>query len=336
MTRSESNAAYRVTVLLPTYNRERLLKEAIESLFKQTLDPKQFVVLVIDNCSTDNTPAMIEEIRTRAPFEIIYQRMERNGGCFRSLNIGVDKAPTEIVASFDSDCWADPRWLEAGLAGFEEDADVAFVAGHIADKPGQRVGFFSIRNGAPQSENPFYPSGNCFYRQSIVRKMGGFDENLSFGDVGTSPIGCADSDLAWRMIEAGYKHVYRADCVVYHEVTTLPPSAWLKVHWRMVSIPALIRKHPGLRRYLTWSLFFLPSSRWFYLALVGIGGAFFSLWALVLALPFVWKSAVAGGVPFSLMRLARIPARVALLSLRECVISSSLIYGSVRARTLVL
>jgi hypothetical protein len=52
----------KVTVLLPTYNRERLLKEAIESLYHQTLPPDQFVVLVIDNCSTDNTAAMIAEL----------------------------------------------------------------------------------------------------------------------------------------------------------------------------------------------------------------------------------------------------------------------------------
>lgn len=326
---------YRVTVLLPTYNRERLLKEAIESLFRQTLDPKQFIVLVVDNCSTDNTAAMVAEIRTRAPFEIDYRRTESNGGCFRSLNIGVESAPTEIVASFDSDCWADPRWLEAGLEGFEQ-GDVAFVAGHIADKPGQRVGFFSMRNGAPLAENPFYPSGNCFYRQSIVRKMGGFDENLSFGDVGTSPIGCSDSDLAWRIIEAGYRYVYRADCVVYHEVTTLPPVAWLKAHWRMVSVPALIQKHPGLRRYLTWGLFFIPSSRWFYLALAGVLASFATPWALLAAVPFLFKSSFAPGSRISLVRLIRIPARVVLLSLREFVMLSSLVYGSVRARTLVL
>ena len=248
-----------VTVLLPTYNRARLLREAVESLYQQTLDPRQFVVLVIDNCSSDDTPSVIAELQQKAPFEIIYRRMEKNGGCFGSLNLGMKIAPSEIVASFDSDCWAHPEWLKRGLQGFEE-GGIAFVAGHIADKPGQPVKFFSMRNGALESENPFYPSGNCFYRKSIVREMGGFDENLAFGDVGTSPIGCADSDLAWRTIEAGHKYVYRGDVIVYHEVTVAKPLAWLKAHWRMVAIPALIRRHPGLRSYLTWGLFFIPAS----------------------------------------------------------------------------
>ena len=330
------NSEVLVTVLLPTYNRERLLREAIESLYQQTLDPKQFVVLVIDNCSTDNTPALIAELQQRAPFEIVYHRTEENGGCFRSLNLGVEMSLTEIVASLDSDCWAHPEWLKRGLEGFAG-GDIAFVAGHIADKPGQPVKFFSMRNGALPSENPFYPSGNCFYRKSIVHQMCGFDENLSFGDVGTSPIGCADSDLAWRTIEAGHKHVYRNDLIVYHEVTNLRPLPWLKVHWRMVSIPALIRKHPDLRSYLTWGLFFIPDNRLFYLMLIGLPlAALVSPWGLLLGLPFVVRLAINPGRRFSILRLPRMAARIVLLSLRQVVISSSLIYGSLRARTLVL
>jgi glycosyltransferase involved in cell wall biosynthesis len=330
------NPNLRVTVLLPTYNRERLLREAIESLFEQTLDPKHFVVLVIDNCSTDNTQAMIAELQAEAPFEIIYRRMEKNGGCFRSMNLGMEWSPTEIVASLDSECWVHPEWLKRGLASFEG-GDVAFVGGFIADKPGQPINFFSLRNGALQTENPFYPSGNCFYRKSIVEKMGGFDENLGFGDMGTSPIGCADSDLAWRIIEAGYKHVYRSDLIVYHEVNTIKPVAWLKAHWRMVSIPALIAKHPGLRGYLKWGLFFIPDNRFFYLMLLALVlGAVVSPWALLLGVPYLWRAASNPGKSFSLVRMLRIPGRIFLLSLRQGVIASSLLYGSFRARTLVL
>jgi glycosyltransferase involved in cell wall biosynthesis len=330
-------SALKVTVLLPTYNRERLLREAIESLYRQTLDPKQFVVLVIDNCSTDNTPAMIAELQKTAPFQIVYKRMEKNGGCFRSLNLGVELSPTEIVASLDSDCWAHPEWLQRGLDAFEKAGDVGFVAGHIADKPGQPIQFFSLRNGAPAHENPFYPSGNCFYRRSVVLRMGGFDENLAFGEVGTSPIGCADSDLAWRTIEAGYGHAYCGDAIAYHEVTTVKPLGWLKAHWRMVSIPALIRKHPGLRSYLTWGLFFMPDNRFFYLAVAGLAaGALATPWGLLACGPYLINCAMNPGKRFTWSRIPRTAARIVLLTLRQVVISSSLVYGSLRARTLVL
>ncbi len=237
----------KATVLFPTYNRERLLREAIESLCKQTVDPRLFEVIVIDNCSVDNTELMIAEMQAWVPFRIVYRKMERNGGCFHSLNVAAEMATTEILASLDSDTWADPNWLKRGIEAFESDDNIAFVSGHIADKPTQPVRFFSLRNGAPKGENPFYPSGNCFYRRSVLLKLGGFDENLSFGDVGTSPLGCSDSDLAWRMKEAGYGYVYRDDVLVYHEVSTVSPIAWLKAHWRIMAIPLLVAKHPGLR-----------------------------------------------------------------------------------------
>ena len=299
-----SSTGLQATVLLPTYNRERLLKEAIESLFHQTLSPDSFEVLVIDNCSTDNTEAMIREIQTRAPFRITYHKNEKNLGCFGSLNLGAQMAPTEILASLDSDTWADPEWLKRGVEAFGDDPNIAFVSGYIADKPGQPVTFFSVRNGAPLTENPFYPSGNCFYRKSVFLKLGGFDNRLSFGDIGTSPLGCSDSDLCWRMKEAGYRYAFRSDVVAYHEVSQLSPIPWLKYHWRVISIPFLVSRHPGLRQILIGHLFFLPDNIFFYLMLLGVLlGMTLSGWAFILAVPYLFRTAWAPKQSFSLLRL---------------------------------
>ena len=331
------NPKLQASVLLPTYNRKRLLKEAIESLYRQTVSAECFEVIVVDNCSTDGTEAMIESIRKQTPFEIVYRRMERNGGCFHSLNLSAQMARTEILASLDSDCWADPDWLRKGIEAFNENPELAFVSGHIADKPGQAVTFFSLRNGAPRGENLFYPSGNCFYRRSLFLAMGGYDESLAYGDVGTSPVGCADSDLAWRMREAGYTYRYCPDAIAYHEVKTVAPLEWLKAHWRIVAVPALIRRHPGLRDLLAWRLFFLRFNLLFYLflAAMALGVLVHPVW-LVLGIPFIVDAARSPEHRFSPLRLPKMAARVAMLGLRQVVICSSLIYGSYRARTLVL
>lgn len=331
------NPMLQASVLLPTYNRRQLLKEAIESLYGQTVSPDCFEVIVVDNCSSDGTEEMIEALRKEAPFEIVYRRMERNGGCFRSLNLSAQMARTEILASLDSDCWADPDWLRKGIQAFRENPELAFVAGHIADKPGQPVTFFSLRNGAPRGENLFYPSGNCFYRRNIFLAMGGYDESLAYGDVGTSPVGCSDSDLAWRMREAGYPYCYCPDAVAYHEVKTVAPLDWLKAHWRIVAVPALIRRHPGLRQLLAWRLFFLRFNLLFYLLLAALALSLAVHPAfLVLAVPFIVDAARSPEHRFSPARLPKMAGRVGMLCLRQAVICSSLIYGSYRARTLVL
>jgi glycosyltransferase involved in cell wall biosynthesis len=326
-----------VTVILPTRNRCALLKEAIESLWKQSVPPETFEILVVDNVSDDGTEQMMQEMQSKSPVTLRYHRNASNLGCFGSINLAVELARGEVIASTDSDCWADPRWIELGLEPFLNDPKVAFVAGHIADKPGQSVTFFSLRNGAPNRENLFYPSGNCFYRKRVYQELGGCVENLSFGDVGNSPIGCGDSDLAWRMKKAGYHYAYRGDAVVYHEVFQVSPWKWLKAHARMFVMPELLRRHPELRELLLWRLFFSWDNILFYLAILAcVATIWLGPWALLGMLPHVLRAALLGGVRRAVLNLPKSIARVILYSARQSVICGSLIYGSVRARNPVL
>jgi len=326
-----------VSVILPTRNRRRLLRESIESMWKQTLDPAKFEIVVIDNCSDDGTAEMMEELKEASPCVLRYFRMEKNQGCFVSINFGIDAARAEIVASTDSDVWAHPEWLERGIAPFLEDLEISFVAGHIGDKPGQTVRFFSLRNGAPAGENPFYPSGNIFFRRQVFLDLGGYRDTLSFGDVNNSPIGCADSDFVWDMKERGFKYVYRPDVIVYHEVTQVKPLTWLQVLTRMMAVPVLVKRHPQLRKTLHWGLFYFRDNVLFYLALLSLFLVIWlGPWALLGTLPFLVKAAIVPNRLLSVLNLPKTVARVVMLSLRQAVICGSLIYGSIRSRTAVL
>lgn len=326
-----------VTVILPTRNRRDLLREAVESLWRQTAPAESFEILVVDNVSTDGTSEMMRELQARSPVTLRYHRNESNLGCFGSINLAVELARGEVIASTDSDCWADPHWVERGLEPFLRDPKMAFVAGHIADKPGQPVTLFSLRNGAPERENLFYPSGNCFYRKSVYQQLGGCVENLSFGDVGNSPIGCGDSDLAWRMRKAGFAYAYRGDAVVYHEVFRVSPWKWLKAHTRMFVMPELMRRHPELRHLLLGRLFFSWDNIWFYVAVLSCASTFWlGPWALLGVLPHVLRAALLGGLKHALLNLPKTVARVAFVSARQGIICGSLIYGSARARNPVL
>jgi glycosyltransferase involved in cell wall biosynthesis len=326
-----------VTVILPTRNRRDLLREAIESLWRQTAPADSYEILVVDNVSDDGTEEMMAELQAKSPVTLRYQRNSRNLGCFGSINLAVELARGEVIASTDSDCWADPNWIERGMEPFRGNPRMAFVAGHIADKPGQPVTLFSLRNGAPKEENLFYPSGNCFYRRSIYLELGGCLENLSFGDVGNSPIGCGDSDLAWRMRKAGYEYAYRGDAVVFHEVFRVSPWKWLKAHGRVFVMPELTRRHPELRKLLLGYLFLSSENIYFYLAILGgVAGIWLGPLALLAAVPHVGKAALLGGARRALLNLPKSVARVALVSARQGVICGSLIYGSLRARNPVL
>ena len=325
-----------VTVVIPTYNRGPKLRETIKSLWRQTVPASKFEILVVDNCSTDGTEEIVRQLQAQSPCAIRYHRNDRNRGCFFSTNWGVENASTDIVAMSETDCEVHPEWLERGLKAFDGGDQIAFVAGHMADKPGQTVKFFSMRNGATQAENPYYPSGNIFYRRSVYLKMGGCREDLSFGDVGTRPVGCGDSDLAWRIKEAGYKYVYSPEVIAYHDVVTVTPFEWLRAHTRLIVIPELIRRHPALRSTLRWNVFFFADNALFYVALLSLMFALVSPWFLAGTIPYVVRMATVPGRPLAWLNLPKTIARVGLLSLRQAVICGSLAYGSLRSRSLVL
>jgi glycosyltransferase involved in cell wall biosynthesis len=336
MTTSTAQSPFLATVILPTRNRKALLDEAIRSLWEQTLPMDRFEILVVDNASDDGTEELVRELAARSPCVLRYHRNERNLGCFGSINLAVQMASTEIVASLDSDCQADPHWLERGIEPFLNDPKMAFVAGYMGDKPGQKVTLFSLRNGAPPEENLFYPSGNCFYRRSIYLELGGCVENLSFGDVGNSPIGCGDSDLAWRMRKAGYHYAYRSDVIALHEVFRLPFVKWLRAHTRILVMPELMRRHPELRRLLLANLFFSWDNVFFYFAVTGAAASIWvGPWALLCCVPHALRAALMGGLRKAL-NLPKSAARIAIASARQTVICGSLIYGSVRSRNPVL
>lgn len=100
----------RVTVLMPAYNVGAYIKEAIESVLAQTF--KDFTLLVIDDCSTDNTA---EVVHSFSDPRIRYEKNEHNLGLAENLNRGLELSDTELCARMDGDDIAEPNWLETGV-----------------------------------------------------------------------------------------------------------------------------------------------------------------------------------------------------------------------------
>jgi glycosyltransferase involved in cell wall biosynthesis len=327
-----------VTVIIPTRNRKALLRELIESLWKQTLDPHNFEVIVVDNQSSDGTAEMLAELQRVSPCHLMFHVMKENKGPIHSRNAAGRMARAPILAFTDSDCRVRPEWLERGIAAFS-DPSVAFASGAVLDKPEQPVKFFSFRNGAILGvENFTYPACNVLFRKETFWEMGGFAEAEYLHDIGDKPIECADTDLAWRIRKKGYRNVYVDDAVVYHEVVSMTPWMWLKSQWRIVAVPLVVRLHPELREKLCWwGPFFRAENLLFYVGVLGLAlAAFVSPWLALLMVPYVLHGLTIPGTKFSLARVPRLAFRTLALAMRQSVISAALIYGSVRTRTLIL
>lgn len=96
-----------VSVIMPVYNGEKYIKQAVDSVYAQNVDLE---LLVIDDGSTDETRTVLEPYMKRSDFR--YLLNEKNMGAAGSRNRGVKAAAGEYVAFLDADDW----WEEGKLA----------------------------------------------------------------------------------------------------------------------------------------------------------------------------------------------------------------------------
>jgi glycosyltransferase involved in cell wall biosynthesis len=109
---SETTATPLVTVLMPVHNGASFVGEAIESILAQTF--KDFELLIIDDGSTDVTPAVLEHYARLDPRIRLVRRDAR--GLVATLNEGIELARGEWIARMDADDIALPHRLEKQLA----------------------------------------------------------------------------------------------------------------------------------------------------------------------------------------------------------------------------
>ncbi|HYC29626.1 MAG TPA: glycosyltransferase [Chitinophagaceae bacterium] len=112
-----------LTVLMPVYNAEKFLQEAIDSILAQTFT--RFEFLIIDDASTDSSPAIIQSYTDA---RIRYIRNERNLGISATLNRGIELSNTEWIARMDADDISYPERLEKQFAFCEQHPDCTLLS----------------------------------------------------------------------------------------------------------------------------------------------------------------------------------------------------------------
>lgn len=101
----------KISVIIPTYNREKTIERAVRSVLEQTYT--DFELLVIDDGSTDGTESLIGTISDE---RLKYIRLDENGGPSNARNSGVQLAEGEWVAFQDSDDYWHPDKLKKQMA----------------------------------------------------------------------------------------------------------------------------------------------------------------------------------------------------------------------------
>jgi GT2 family glycosyltransferase len=185
-----------------------------------------FEVIVVDDASVDETPAMLDDTTG-----VAVVRLEENQGFVGAVNAGIARARGRFVVLLNNDTEVEPGWLDALVATAEADPAVGVVGaklvypdGRLQEAGGVIWGDASGHNyGRDQDpDDPRYSfvrdvdycSGACLLvRAELLRLVGGLDERFR-------PAYYEDTDLCFAARRHGYRVVYQPAAVVRHDEGT--------------------------------------------------------------------------------------------------------------------
>jgi glycosyltransferase involved in cell wall biosynthesis len=224
------------TVIVCTYNRAGNLPRCLGALARQrNVGELQWEVLVVDNNSSDDTPAMVERLAAELPIAIRYTR-ETQQGLNYARNTGMRESAGGYFSYVDDDIEVSPDWLGALHRNFiANDADA--VGGRIHLDPSTRLpkwirdnamkgflGFQDFGDAAFRMDGKQrYPyGGNMAFNRRVVARIGHFNPLLGRKGAGTKRSELfkgAETDYFHRLAAAGETRIfYEPDAIVYHQV----------------------------------------------------------------------------------------------------------------------
>lgn len=244
-----------ITVIIPAYNEEESIGKTIESVLALDYPKGKLDVIVVNDGSKDNTA----KIAKKYPAKLIDKK---NSGKANSLNVAIKEAKGELVAVMDADSYVSKSALLRMVGYFEEQDVAAVTAAMKVWKPKSFVGRLqrgeyllnafqkklqSFVDGISVTPGPF-----SIYRKSVLRELGGFDEDTL----------TEDQELALRIQASNY----RIENSINAEVFTGVPeklSGLLKQRRRWyLGYLQNIWKHKSLfsPKYGDFGLFVLPTA----------------------------------------------------------------------------
>ena len=201
------DGAVRFSVVIPTYNRRRMLQDCLQSVLSQQYPAPRYEVIVVDDGSTDGTREFLREQEGRGLLRAIYQ--PRNRGPAAARNAGARSASGEILVFTDSDCLVPADWLARMDGLFAAHPGCAGVGGvQLPIRTRTRVERFLDTRARIEYQIAADPyvvtmehfispvTNNVAYRREVFERLSGFSEAFRFP-------GGEDADFNWRLLESG-------------------------------------------------------------------------------------------------------------------------------------
>ncbi|MBP1628253.1 MAG: glycosyl transferase, family 2 [Holophagaceae bacterium] len=209
-----------VSAVIPNYNGVELLRENLPSVLASLeRTGGDFEILVVDDCSTDESLAFLRE--TFPAVKVLIN--SRNRGFSATCNRGFAQARFPVVLCINTDVRLEPGAVTPLLGHFADPEVFAVTPNVLAEREGANQGvmtsstrrgfikghFWPLGRQSTVREN-LYAVGACVaYRTSMLRELGGYAEMYS-------PYLFEDVDLSYRAWKLGWSSLHEPEATVHH------------------------------------------------------------------------------------------------------------------------
>jgi len=236
-TAAVANASFQplVSILIPARDEEKVIGRLLQRMTELTYPKDKTQIIVIDDCSTDETGNITEEYSKKYSFIKIIHRDKKHGGLGKAsaLNTSFKYAKGEIILCFDADYYPQRDIIEKLTREFVN-PKVGAVQGRVVvlNEPQnmvtrlvalERIGGYRVDQEARDSLGLIAQFGGTVggFKRSVLESLGGWDESIL----------AEDTDLTFRVYLAGYKVRYVRDAECYEEAVD-SWSAYKKQRYR--------------------------------------------------------------------------------------------------------
>lgn len=253
-------------VIVPTYNRQELLKRTLDSLLAAEVPRGLEVrVLVVDNNSKDGTRGVVEGLMEKFGGRLGYA-FEGTPGKSYALNRGIASTSGDLVGMIDDDEEVDGGWYACVHSAFSRGEPLDFIGGPYVPRWGAErpawlpMDYLGVIGWVDSGDEvlPYgkdFPGilmgGNAVLTRAILEKVGPYTTAVGPND--KALLRGEDDDMYHRLLAAGARGLYLPDLIIYHYV---PPERLTKKYfrrwcwWRGVGMGILDREHPQPAAYL--------------------------------------------------------------------------------------
>ena len=193
------------SIILPTFNREKKLEIAINSVIKQTYE--HWELIIIDNKSSDKTKDLVNSYKNK---KISFYEIENEGVIAKSRNLGIEKSKGEYLCFLDSDDWWHNEKLECISKILNKNYSFIYH-NHLINSPNsfikkRKINSINLSNSIFSSLINFGPSfatSSVTVKKDIFKKIGCFDTDRKY-------IAWEDFD-AWIRLSKITNNFYKID-----------------------------------------------------------------------------------------------------------------------------